>query len=243
MKQKTINAILFASVLLAILLAFIDFRPLVVSYSSYIGIIVTLLGLVTTFVIGYQIYNAIELRSSVIKLERKYDEIYKKEKSIIKFAEEQDASIQEGFDIINSLIKWQSGQSFIVCGESFRAMHHALISSLKTNRSDYEWIFLYLRKFISEFQSQTFSANCAKNGDVWYAEINCTLIPLKQCIEEYATPIKEDESMIRSSENFCKIKIEYNRVMKLFYKRLDEIGKDPIKMLSFEEIRRIINPS
>lgn len=47
--------------IIAILLHFIDNTT--ISGSVYIGIITTLMGICTTFIVGFQIYNSIEYRA------------------------------------------------------------------------------------------------------------------------------------------------------------------------------------
>ena len=124
-------------------------------------------------------------------------------------------------------------------------MHKALLSSIETDRVDYEMIFGYLRIYISHMNSQTFTS-----GFACYPDGTCRInVPgnnygktLQEVIDEFAKPIKEDEKQIRSNKNFCKIQFEYNRVMKLFYHRLSDIAQNPMKQLTAEEIDRIINP-
>ena len=154
--------------------------------------------------------------------------------------------MQEGFDIISSLIAYNSRQSELVCGIAFQDMHRALLSSIETERTDYDWIFGWMRMFISEMNSLTFTSGYAKLADGSY-RIN---VPgdnnydktIQEVIDEFTKPIKEDETLIRSNKNFCKIQLEYNRVMKLFYKRLSNIAQDPMKQLTAEEIAHIVNP-
>ena len=153
--------------------------------------------------------------------------------------------MQEGFDIISSLITYNSKQSDLVCGIAFQDMHRALLSSIETDRMDYDWIFGWMRKFISEMNSQTFTSGHAQRSDGSYI-INVLGNnygkTMQEVIDEFAKPIKEDEKRIRSNKNFCKIQLEYNRVMKVFYKRLSDIAQNPGKSLTVEEIDCIVNP-
>ena len=77
---------------------------------TYIGTTITLLALATTFVIGYQIYNAIELKKELAEIKEMYNTIVQKNKEISVKLIEQDNCMNEGFDILSSLTKYNSGQ-------------------------------------------------------------------------------------------------------------------------------------
>ena len=245
MKQWMINLVLFILSIAAILFSLLKVTPFEITSETYIGTIVSLLSLATALVIGYQIYNAIELRKEIENQRKKYDEIIKRNEKIESKLKRQEYTMQEGFDIISSLINYNSGQSDLVCGIAFQDMHRALLSSIETDRMDYDWIFGWMRKFISEMNSLTFTSGCALQSDGSYHIIalgNNYGKTMQEVIDEFAKPIKEDEKLIRSNKNFCKIQLEYNRVMKVFYKRLSEIAQNPRKSLTAEEIDRIVNP-
>ena len=245
MKQWMINLVLLILSILAILFSLLKVTPFEIIGDTYIGTIVSLLSLAAAFVIGYQIYNAIEFRKEVENQRKKYDEIVKRNEEIESKLKCQEYAMQEGFNIISSLITYNSKQSDLVCGIAFQDMHRALLSSIETDRMDYDWIFGWMRKFISEMNSQTFTSGYAQRSDGSYI-INVLGNnygkTMQEVIDEFAKPIKEDEKRIRSNKNFCKIQLEYNRVMKLFYKRLSDIAQNPMKQLTAEEIDRIINP-
>lgn len=243
MKQKIINVILLLMVILSIVISLLHITPFEVTEGTYIGIIITLLSIATTLVIGYQIYNSIELKKEITEQKQKYDEILLKNAEMEAKYKEQSYQMQEGFDIISAIINYNKGQSFIVCGEAFYPMHRALVSSIETNRTDYEWVFKFLRLYISEFDRQTFCIDVSKYSDNnWYINNPGEDLgkPLQEIVDRYMKPIKEDEKLIRSSSNFCKIQSEYNRIMKLFYKRMDDIVREPIAPLTLEEKDKII---
>lgn len=248
MRQWMINIIFLLLALFAIFLALIKVTPFDVTESTYVGIIVSLLALATTLVIGYQIYNAVELRKDISEQKRCYDAILKKSEEMERKFKEQAYEQQEGFDILASLIRYNSGQHMFVCGEAFYSMHHALLSSIRSNRTDYGWIFNYLREFIAEFEVKTITQGLSlviKNDGNHYINTPGPYFErsFKSFIDEYLAPIKEDEKLLRSDENFIKIQYEYNRIIKLFYDRINEIQMNPMKTLSPEEINKIINPN
>ena len=232
MKQWIINLIIILLSIIAILFSLLRVTPFEITSEAYIGTIVSLLSLATAFAICYQIYNAIELKKEIENQRKKYYDIIRRNEEIENKLKSQEYTMQEGFDIISSLMAYNSKQSDFVCGIAFQDMHRALLSSIETNRTDYEMIFGYLRKFISDMDSLTFTSGFTSTHDRSF-RIN---VPgdnydktLQEVIDEFAKPIKDDERLIRSNKNFCKIQLEYNRVMKLFYKRLSDIAQNPMK--------------
>ena len=119
MKQWIINLILLLFSITAILFSLLKVTPFEVTNETYIGTIVSLLSLATAFVIGYQIYNAIEFRKEIEIQRKKYDNIIRRNEEIENKLKQQEYTMQEGFDIISSLIKYNSDQSFLVCGTAF----------------------------------------------------------------------------------------------------------------------------
>lgn len=243
MKQKIVNILLLCIAILALLISLLKITPFEVTENTYIGIIITLLSIATTLVIGYQIYNSLELRKEIFEQKMKYDDILSKNSDMEKKYKEQSFQMQEGFDIVSSLIKFNEGQKFITCGNAFYCIHHALISSIETERTDYEWLFQCIRMYISEFEWQTFSSGLSKHNDnqFYIATIgdDCDKT-LQEIVDRYLESIRADEKLIRSSSNFSKIVFEYNRIMKLLYKRLDDIVKYPMVELTPEEKRYIL---
>lgn len=242
MKQKIINVILLLMVLLSIVISLLHITPFEVKEETYIGTIITLLSIATTLVIGYQIYNSIELKKEITEQKQKYDEILLKNAEMEAKYKEQSCRMQEGFDMISAIINYNKGQNSIAYGEAFYTMHRALVSSIETNRTDYEWVFKFLRSCISELNEQTFGNGLVKRSNNWYINPpgEDSGKPLQEIVDRYMKPIKKDAKLIRSSSNFCKIQLEYNRVMKLFYKRMDDIVRDPIAPLTSEEKAKII---
>ena len=82
MKQWMINLVLLILSILAILFSLLKVTPFEIIGDTYIGTIVSLLSLAAAFVIGYQIYNAIEIKKEVENQRKKYDEIVKRNEEI-----------------------------------------------------------------------------------------------------------------------------------------------------------------
>lgn len=246
MKQWVINIILFGLAIIAILIALLKVTPFEVTEGTYIGVIITLLSIVATFVIGYQIYNAIEFKKEISNQKKRFEVILQKNKEIDEKYHKQNYQMQEGFDILSALTSYNERGSIEASNkvlQSFQLMHRALISSIETDRTDYEFIFDYLRLFITELNYSTFSfSRIGTVGNYRAHTSEGTSKPLQKVLDSYLSPIKEDENKIRSSQNFCKIQSEYNRVMKLFYERVQRIAFNPGKPITPEENEKIKNP-
>lgn len=110
MKQWIVNIILFILVLVALGFSLLKVTPFEITSETYIGVIVSLLSLAAAFVIGYQIYNAIEFRKEIKEQREKYNDIIRRNEEIEKKLKQQECVMQEGFDIISSLMEYNNGQ-------------------------------------------------------------------------------------------------------------------------------------
>lgn len=243
MKQIFINIALALLGITAICFSLLKIMPFEITEETYIGVIVSLLGLATTFIIGYQIYNAIEFKNELSTLRKRYEEAVVKNEELEKKFIQQNYQTQEGFDIISMFINKIEDQTPASAANSFYILHHALISSLDSGRTEYEWIFEKLREFICQLSGNTFAYGLGRRSDgVWFITSNVEneLKPLKEVISAYTHPIQTEETIIRNKQNFCNIQIEYNRIIRLFYKRLKEIELHPDKQITQEEKNMIL---
>lgn len=250
MKQKIINLLFVIGILLSLFFSWYKVIPCEITNDTYIGTIVTALSIVITLVIGYQIINVIEIRKDLReqraeneKERNRYAQLLKdvEQKSLIleRKIKEQENEASEGLNLLHSLIVFNDGQDFVTCAEAFAIMHRALQYSIETDRTEYEWIFQDLRKFISVMQVQAFNASVSYQKD---GKITIT-VPghpyygkeLKTMLDDYCKPIYEVDSIIRSNPNFIKIKLEYERVMRHFEIRIQSMLKDPSTPPSQEE--------
>lgn len=220
--------------------------PFKIGEDTFIGAITTLLSLAVAFIIGYQIYNAVELKKDVQEQRRLLESSKKENDEYKKCIVKQQYQTQEGFDIISALQIYNSGESPENKVNAFAQMHHALLSSIETDRTDYEWIFMYMRKFISEFSPLAFTQN-SLNEEIdgkHFFYVNSTQYNLSESIDSQMRPLYEEEALLRKKSNFVKIEIEYNRVMKAFTKALDMIKNNPKDNVLPDDFRRsILNPT
>lgn len=250
MKQKMVNIILGIGILLSLFFSWYKVIPCEITNDTYIGTIVTTLSIAITLVIGYQIINVIEIRKDLREQRAENERERNHYAQLIKDAEQkslvlerkikkQENETSEGLNLLNALIVFNNGQDFVTCADAFAIMHKALQYSIETERTEYEWIFLYLRKFVSVMQVQAFNASVSfqKDGKI---TINVLGHPyygkeLKTMLDDYCKPIHEVDGIIRSNPNYMKIKMEYERVMMHFENRIQGILKDPITPPSQEE--------
>ena len=234
-KQCVINTLLFIGIVFAISFSLLKVTPFEVTSETYIGTIVTLLSLAATFVIGYQIYNAIEFKKEIENQKEKYNDIIKRNEEIEAKMVQQEFVMEEGFAIISALVAYNSRQDSSMSASAFLHMHRALISSIETDRTDYEWLFRYLRHFIVNMDGLTFSLEYAGTPNSFWSinesseDYQCHV---KRSIGEFTKVVKENDKKLRSSKNFCKIQMEYERVMRLLYNRLANIEQNPAESTS-----------
>lgn len=234
-RQNWINVLFSILIIISLLFSFLKVTPFALEGDTYIGIIVTLLSMATTFVIGYQIYNAIEPHKEIKEQRNMYNNILRKNHEQEEIILQQQATMQGGFDIISALIKYNSKESEIgKYIDSFCAMHHALINSLKIKRQDYSLIFYYMKRCIILMNTQDIVGTVSRNkkdkffyittpGDNWgrkFADV----------VNEYRANIHKDEVIIRQSEFFWTIQSRYDKIMKYFEDRLNELINDPLNI-------------
>ena len=142
----------------------------------------------------------------------------------------QKNEMQEGFDIISTLVYYQeNGWTYSI--QAFTSFHKALIASLETDCTEYEWIFKLLKKYIADINWQNFTNGLTGEDGRYFC--NCVGDKhhgkeLKCVIKEHTDIINHHDKQIRASENFCRIQMDYNRVMTLLDKRIKAISTIPI---------------
>lgn len=246
MKNNRIAFIAIVISLIAIAFTFLRITPFEVSNDIYVGLIATFIGVSVTLVIGFQIINTLEIRKEISeqkKLSTKLEQMHNK---LNKTIEIQKNTMQEGFDMIDTLIEYQeNGSTYSI--NAFKSLHHALVSSLKTGRTEYEWIFDLLRKYIADINWQNFVGGFSEQQD---GSFKCSTPnsphynkDLKDIVKEYTDKVDEDEKTLRENENFCRIKMEYDRVMKLYRKRIADMLENPNTFLTTDEKKEITNPN
>ena len=95
MKQWMINIIVFVLVSFAIIIALLNVSPFEITGDAYIGIIITLLSIITAFIIGYQIYNSIEFKKEIVEQRERYEDILQKNQEFEKNITNKNAKFKK----------------------------------------------------------------------------------------------------------------------------------------------------
>lgn len=241
MKQQIFNILVGFISILALFFSLLKITPFEVTSEAYIGIIVSALSIAATLVIGYQIYNVIEIKRTLKQFDEKIQQQDSQYKSIIEKNTGlesklliQNSLLQGGFDIINANFELNKGNA----KAAFYFNHHSLIFYLQSDMNDFQPIFDNLRKNIVSLSSQSFTLGYTTNQNGELINPNIILD-----INSYKAIINSDENIIREQPNFAIIQTEYNRVIGHFYKRIDDIIRKPDIQLSELEKDKILNPS
>lgn len=64
-----LSVILILSIVLLYILVLLDVEPFDIKESSYVGVLVTIMGILVTIIVGYQIYTSIDIKEQIKKVE------------------------------------------------------------------------------------------------------------------------------------------------------------------------------
>jgi hypothetical protein len=226
MKKYFWNLLSVVIAIIALCFSLWKVTPFDVDGDVFIGTIATFIGVSVTLLIGYQIYNAVELKKDIQEQKKISEQTRQQYLDVSEKIRLQEFVMQEGFDVISTLVTYQKDGS-TSSAYAFKGIHHALVSSLNTDRDDYEWLFGLLKKYISDINWQNYCGSMGKNegGSLIVANGNKNQgRKLSELIDtEFNTQIDEDEKVIRAHKNFRIIKMEYDKVMRLYRQRINEI--------------------
>lgn len=242
MKKYFYNILSVAIAIIALVFSLWKVTPFEVNGDVFIGTIATFIGISVTLLIGYQIYNAVELKKELQEQKKISEQIGKFYLDISDKIKLQESVMQEGFDIISTLVSYQeNGESS--SASAFKGMHNALVSSLDTDREDFEWLFRLLKKYISDINWRNFcgSTSIKEDGLLYVSDGGENQgRSLSEIINsEFNTLIDEKEKVIRAHKNFRIVKMEYDKVMRLYRQRIKELLEN--KELKLDEKHAIRN--
>lgn len=243
MKQNVFNTILGSVSIAALVFSLLKITPFEISSETYIGIIVSALSIAATLIIGYQIYNTIEIKNKLKQFDKKirqqnikYKLILEKNTALEKELQIQNSLFQGGLDIINANFEQDKGNE----KAALYFAHHSLSFYLASNMNDFQPIFNIMRKNIATLSIQSFSFGRIIPTDNSGELIDPIII---SDIIAYKDLILSDGEKIKGHPNFAQIKTEYERVINHFSQRINHILKHPNILLTEEEKTRILNPS
>lgn len=240
--------------MLALVFSLIRVTPFEVTADTYTGVIVTLLSVVVTFVIGYQIFNIIEFKD---KLNSQVEENKSLRKEILGMKEE----VQNMQDDLKKRIDKNEQLSLMRdyeneaqsnfksnpeknCINSISSIMSAIYYGLESDCGYMNSLFYEFRRyltFLSPHALHIFS--CVQNKDgVWHVCHNSETAPLNEWIDEIqCVNILLEDRRIRKHKKYDTIKYEYGRIMKIFKERIDRIKENPIITFTPEEDQEIMD--
>lgn len=230
--------------------------PFEVTADTYIGVTVTLLSVVVTVVIGYQIFNIIEfkqkLRSHAQENAAVREEILNTKDEVSKLQVElqrridRNHNLSEMRDALNEADYLYRSDPEKYCIESISNLMTALYYALESDYKNYDCIFHDFRKYITNISSHTLEAvggSQTKDG-VWHVIRNNEEWTLDEWIDDVmCATLFSRENMIKNHSNYPEIKYEYIRVTKILRDRIDAIKKNPLIIFYPEDNQPIMAES
>ena len=182
---------------------------------NYIGVAVGLIAICATFMVGYQIWNTIDVKDSIRRNEKITQEFEQLQKKVDMYEKRS----QENIDIIHSLISYQNQLGLMHDVDAVLFMHHAILSALNSERDDFTNIFGYLRIFISELSEMSLTgATLFKNSVNGKRIIYDSRSPyygksVEYAIDAFRKNIEEIDRQIKKHKQYYQIKREYESLM------------------------------
>lgn len=200
MKHKLKYAILFLFVWLIVLTIsfFIRVEPNIVwSGDTFIGVFVAAIGIAVAFIVGYQIYNAVDIKAELRNMRNDnhnftdhvqnsisvitrsnndfradIDNKVRLLKQSISSAEEQitilNASVKEGISVLDALRIADDSGNISNYLNAFAKMHEALLNGLDYESNNYPFILDSMREFAKRICTQSFGGSFTVNQDGFY---------------------------------------------------------------------------
>lgn len=252
-KQIAFDIIISIGVLIAIGFSLLRIVPCTVTNDTYIGTLVTILGIIVAIVIGYQIINIFQIHGELNEHKKLYEEVKKEDADIVLmlnsfYAEQkekykkQNNRMDEKFYVISSLVTYNSGDTSIACLDSFIQMHHALLLTIASEEDRLDFIFSYLRKFISEMSLVAFIGHNSymSDGDNSYINDDNGKVYIKDIIEEKLVNVRKIDSFIKKHSRYKIIKFEYEKIMAIFWEQIEKIKANPEYQITEKEENYIL---
>lgn len=193
----------------------------VVTIDTYIGVIAGFIGIAVTLLVGYQIYNAVDLRQRIRAVERLRESLENQQQQFEVLKNEQYESIE----IIQARL---FSEKFSMALEAFLHFHSAIIYSLSVDhkREGYKWLLDELEGYMLNITHTTVMIACSCDEEK----------PKK--IKELRGFYQEYDRKIRNHPNYLYIRDRYETLMSKFEKRLDNIAN--FKEVSLDVLDELI---
>lgn len=192
----------------------------VVTIDTYIGVIAGFIGIAVTLLVGYQIYNAIDLRQRINAVETLRTSLENHQQQLEMLRMEQE----EGFEIIQARLYSQFSDMIF---ETFLHFHSAIKYSLSVNhkKEGYKCFLDELESYMLRITTNSF-IGCLYKDDY------------SKKVKELRILYHDNDQKIRNHDNYLYIRDRYEDLMFKFEKRLDNISN--VKQVSLEELDKIV---
>lgn len=210
-----LSLLAFVISIVALAVFFCKVKPYcVVTIDTYIGVIAGFIGISVTLLVGYQIYNALDLRQRITAVETLKISMESQQQQLEVLKNEQ----AEGIEIIQARLFLNTPRMAL---EAFLHFHSAIRYSLSVDhrREGYKWLLNELNEYMLGISNRAF-VDCISQKD-FQNKIN----ELKSFYQEY-------DREIRNHANYLYIRDGYEELMSKFEKRLDNIAN--LKNVSLE---------
>lgn len=119
--------------------------PCEIGNDTFLGTIVTLMSIVVTLVIGYQIFSVVEFRGELQRQKGENQKLSKDNACLQQIVGEQlqkinkqKSRIEEGLNMCFLLLNYLSGQDIVTAYRAFIPMLNALFYSMDSEKDDFE---------------------------------------------------------------------------------------------------------
>ena len=196
----------------------------IVTSSEIIG---SFVGACATFMVGYQIWNTIDVKDTIKDAKQITEEFSNLKQKV----EEGEKKMNENMDITNSLFSYNNHTNLMYVSDSVLFMHHAILSGLDAKREEFDFVFDYLSLFISELTetsitgSRFFMTNSHNEKIIndrrspYYGKL------VSYAISDFVSHIKETDDEIKKHSNYSRIQLQYEQIMESLYEKIDNIRK------------------
>lgn len=254
MKQKYINIIIGVTSILAFGFALLKVTPFTITADTYVGTIITILSILVTIVIGYQIFNIIEFKQ---KLEKQIHdneilsaEILKTKEDVNVMKDELQKQIKQNAAITSMNAHELEAKIYFEknpdqnCISAFMHYFQALDSALDCDFDNFDYLLHHMRRCLTKMSAHSLSIfGTSKTKDGPYI-VASTMLPIHEHIDLVCmNDLKLWTRRIKQHQNYPIIRNELERVLKLFYNRIERIKEDPLALFPEEENERIMNES
>lgn len=201
-KSFILSIIALAVSIVTLAVIFIRVTPnSVIDLGAFIGVMTALIGISITFLVGYQIYNAIEIRQKLAEV----DQLQEKFKQL----EQSNKQAEEGFYIIQA--RMVGGKTFQHPNALFKMLNAILAALDVDHKADgYQWMLDELKEYMLLFHRGCFIGSRYQ---------------VKEEVEKIKSIYLEIDQEIRKHPNYGNIRAKYEDLMKQFEARLNLIAE------------------